>query len=309
MRKRIDVHTHVMPPFWTEGMRERSRNPNNYPLPPWSPDAALVLMDSLEIETAILSLTTPGVSYWPANERRAAARQANEYTAELNNRHPGRFGNFAVLPLPDMAGALLEVAHVFDALNADGVTLFSNYEGTYLGDPFFEPLWTELDRRAAVVFVHPGILTLPELPGTPAAFVDFPFDTTRTAVDIVLKGMFERHQKVKVILSHGGGFVPYQAYRFAACASAMGPVAQEEIIAQFRRFYFDTALSSSPALLPSLRAFADPTHILFGSDYPYAPANLAQDFTAMLDNNGLIDEQEHIAIDRGNANLLLANWS
>ena len=309
VHRRIDVHQHVMPPFWREGMQDVRHNPKGYPTPPWTPESAVAFMDSQQIATGILSLTTPGVCYWPDDQRRTAARAANDYTAELAIRVPGRFGSFATLPLPDIDGALSEVAYALDTLKADGVTLFSNYDGVYLGDPCFEPLWAELDRRAAVVFVHPGILPLAELPGTPAAFVDFPFDTTRTATDIVLKGVFERHRQVKVILSHGGGFLPYQAYRIAGCASVMPDAPPlEHFLTAFRRFYFDTALASSPVALPSLKAFADPGHILFGSDYPYAPRTLAQDFTALLDASPHLDQAERAAIDHGNASALLPRW-
>lgn len=309
MKRRIDVHQHVMPPFWRERMKETGCNPNNYPLPPWTPELAIAFMDSMEIASGILSLTTPGVTYWPPEERRAAAAQANDYVAGIAAAHPGRFGSFATLPLPDVEGAVLELTHALDELKADGVTLFSNYNGVYLGDPMFEPLWAQLDRREAIVFIHPGIVALPELPGTPAAFVDFPFDTTRTATDIVLKGVLARYQGMKVILSHGGGFLPYAAYRIAGCASVMpGAPSLDDYLAQLRGYYFDTALASSPVALPSLQAFADPAHILFGSDFPYAPKTLAQDFTALLDTSPLLDDAALAAINRGNTTALMPHW-
>lgn len=307
---RIDVHQHLVPPSWGDAMHDLAKNPNRYPIPPWTPESALAYMDDQAIETGILSLTTPGVSYWPDGDRRAAAREVNEFTAEVGITHPGRFGSFATLPLPDIEGALIEVAYALDELNADGITLYSNYDGMYLGDPAFTPLWAELNRREARVFVHPGILALPELARTPAAFVDFPFDTTRTATDIVLKGVFDRYSKLKVILSHGGGFLPYAAYRIAGCASMMpGAPGIDHFLAQFRRFYFDTALTSSNAALPSLTAFADPTHLLFGSDYPYAPGRLSQTFTAMLDASEVITDGQRHAINRRNATALLPRWA
>ncbi len=300
MVDRIDVHQHVLPPFWVEGLKQR----NSVHRPPaWSPEAAIAFMDSRRIATGILSLTAPGISGWAENERRAMAREVNEYTASLNAKWPGRFGNFATLPLPDREGALVEIAHALDALGADGVVLFSNYGDLYLGDPFFEPLWTQLNNREATVFVHPTRLAIPELKGIPGPFVDFPFDTTRTAVDMVLKGVLRRHGKIRVILSHGGGFLPYAAQRFVSCAALQTPNSPDEItlLAEFRRFYLDTALSSSPFALPSLRAFADPSRIVFGSDFPYGPGGAAEPFTAMLDASPLLSASEHVAIDRGNA--------
>ena len=222
---------------------------------------------------------------------------------------PGRFGNFATLPLPDIEGALLETAYALDTLKADGIVLLSSYADKYLGDPFFAPLWQELDRRAAVVFIHPGRTALQDLEGIPAAVVDFPFATTRTAVDLVLRGVLDRHSNVRVILSHAGGFVPYAGHRFAMLAKALpgAPVDEAEseaLLATFRRFYFDTALSSSPPTVAGLHSFADPSRILFGSDFPYAPGGASEAFTPALDASALLSGAEQSAIARGNAAIL-----
>lgn len=300
MPGRIDVHQHVLPPFWVEGLKQR----NSVHRPPaWSPEAAIAFMDARRITTGILSLTAPGISGWAEDERRDMARKVNEYTASLGSKWPGRFGNFATLPLPDMKGALVELAYALDDLGADGVVLFSNSGDLYLGDPFFGPLWTELDRREATVFIHPTRLAIPELKGIPGPFVDFPFDTTRTAVDMVLKRVLARHKKIRVILSHGGGFLPYAAQRFISCTALQTPYAPDEktLLEEFRRFYLDTALSSSSFALPSLKAFADPSRIVFGSDFPYAPGGAAEQFTSMLDASPLLSTAEHVAIDHGNA--------
>jgi predicted TIM-barrel fold metal-dependent hydrolase len=296
---RIDVHQHVVPPFWVDGLARRK---SVHRPPAWTPEGAIAFMDSREIGRGILSLTAPGISDWLEDEHRALARRVNEYTAAVASARPERFGSFATLPLPDIDAALDEVAYALDTLGADGVVLLSNYRDRYLGDPVFEPLWSELDRREAVVFIHPTRSTLRELSGIPAPFVDFPFDTTRTAVDMVLKGVLDRHARMRIILSHAGGFLPYAADRFAACASLMPQAASvEALLATFRRFYFDTALSSSPFALPSLKAFADPGRIVFGSDYPYAPGGPAESFTAMLDASPLLSDADRAAIDRGNA--------
>lgn len=310
-KNRIDVHQHVVPPFWAEELIEKSRNIGDLRPPAWSPESAIRFMDECEIETGILSLTPPGVLAWPGHERAGIARRVNEYVANLSAQSPKRFGNFVTLPLPDIDGALAELTYAYDSLQADGVILFSNYEDRYLGDPHFDQIWAELDRRAAVVFIHPTMTTLRDLPGIPGPFVDFPFDTTRTAVDIVLKGVFDRYKNMKVILSHAGGFVPYAAYRFSGCASYYlpEPPEEEKVLANFRRFYFDTALSSSPAALPSLKAFADPTHILYGSDYPYAREGMSKHFTHMLDTSPLLADSEHSAINNGNAQSLFPRLS
>lgn len=171
-----------------------------------------------------------------------------------------------------MDAALAETAHALDTLGADGVVLMSNAHGRYLGDPDFEPLWAELDRRGATVFVHPAQPPMPLLPGTPAPLADYVFDTTRTALNLVLNGVMSRYPNLRVILSHGGGFLPYAAYRFSGLASTVDRERNaEDLLRDLKRFYFDTALSASPSALPALLAFAEPGHVLYGSDWPFAP--------------------------------------
>ena len=299
MADRIDVHQHVLPPIWVEGLRER--NLPHRP-PPWSPDAALAFMDASGVATGLLSLTAPGLAGWAEDELAPMTRRVNEYVAGLVAARPDRFGNLAYLPLPDLESAVAEACFALDTLGADGVTLLSNYGDRYLGDPWLEPLWAELDRRAAVVLVHPTRLTQPELKGIPGPIVDFPFGTTRAAVQMVTNGVLDRHPNVRVILSHGGGFLPYAAHRFAALAAAGRPGSPrsetfeadtQTILANFRRFYLDTALASSPCSIPSLQAFADPARLLYGSDFPYAPGGVGGQFTAMLDTSPLLSVADH----------------
>jgi len=301
---KIDVHQHVVPPFWVEGLRER-QSPHRPPA--WSPEAALAFMDSRRIARGVLSLTAPSLNAWSSHEQPALARRVNDYTAELAARWPARLGQFATLPLPDIDAALAEARHALDVLHADGVVLLSNYGGLFLGDPFFEPLWQELDRRGAVVFIHPSRTALPELAGTPAPFVDFPFATTRTAVDMVLKGVMDRHRRMRVILSHAGGFLPYAAHRFATCGATMpGAASVETMMDAFRRFWLDTALSANAPAIAALKMFADPSRVLFGSDFPYAPGGAAEVYTAMLDASTQLSPAEHAAIAHVNAGELFA---
>ena len=307
---RIDVHQHVLPPFWAQGLPAhggdpsgaRSGAPGSSVLPQWSPETAINLMDSQEIATGILSLTAPGIIGWKKGEQREMARRINEYTADLVAKRPDRFGSFATLPLPDVDGSLSELAYAIDALQTDGVILLGNYAEKYLGDAAFEPLWAELDRRQAVVFVHPA-LPLPPLAGVAGPLVDYPFDTTRTAVQLVLNGIVDRYAGARIILAHAGGFVPYASHRFAELARIFRPDAAKpaDILASFRSFYFDTALSSSPAALPSLKAFAENRHILFGTDFPFAPAEIVASFTTQLDAYEGLTPDEHRMISHGNA--------
>jgi predicted TIM-barrel fold metal-dependent hydrolase len=303
---RIDVHQHVVPPFWAKELPTHGGDPSGTVVPHWSPESAIDLMDSLEIATGILSLTAPSVAHWDASERREMARRVNEYTADLVAKRPDRFGNFATLPLPDIDGALRELDHSLDTLQADGVVLLANYAGEYLGDATFEPLWAALDRRQAVVFIHPGQPALPTATGVAGPLVDYPFDTTRTAVQLVLNGVVDRYPGARIILAHAGGFLPYASHRFAELARIFRPDAPNpaDILASLGRFYFDTALSSGPAALPSLKAFAGSARILFGSDFPYVPTDIAASFTAKLDAYDGLTADDHTAIRHGNASTL-----
>ncbi|WP_322048688.1 amidohydrolase family protein [Paraburkholderia sp. J67] len=301
-RNRIDVHQHIVPPFWADALPAHGGDPSGWKCPAWSVESALAFMDSQQIATGVLSLTAPGVKGWSGQAKRDIARKVNEFTAGVVARHPARFGNFATLPLPDVDGSLAEIAHAYDALNADGVVLLSNYDGAYLGDPAFEPVWAELDRRHAVVFIHPAMPPLAQMTGIPGPMLDYPFDTTRTAVQLVLNGVISRYPNVRIILSHAGGFLPYAAFRIAevsAIARTDAPSAAG-ILDLMRTFYFDTALSS-PSALPSLAAFVSTDRVLFGSDFPYAPAHVSGAFTAKQDESAVLNASQHNAINRNNA--------
>jgi predicted TIM-barrel fold metal-dependent hydrolase len=300
---RIDVHQHVVPPFWAKELPTHGGDPSGTVIPQWSPERAIDFMDSQAIATGILSLTAPSVVGWFKSEQREMARRINEYTADLVVNRPDRFGNFATLPLPDVDGALRELEHALDTLRADGVIFLANYAGKYLGDAAFEPLWAELDRRHAVVFVHPGQPPLPTAAGVAGPLVDYPFDTTRTAVQLVLNGIVDRYPGARIILAHAGGFLPYASHRFAELARVFGSDAAHpaDIPASFQRFYFDTALASGPSALPTLKAFAGSGRILFGSDFPYVSAGIAASFTAKLDAYDDLTADEHRAISHGNA--------
>jgi aminocarboxymuconate-semialdehyde decarboxylase len=300
---RIDVHQHVVPPFYANELPSHGGDPSGTVTPDWSPERALEFMDSQAIQVGVLSLTAPSVTGWYKSQRRDMARRINDYTAGLVAKWPARFGHFATLPLPDMPGALTELDYAFDTLKADGVILLSNYRGTYLGDSIFDPLWAELDRRNAVVFVHPGQPQLETISGVAGPLVDYPFDTTRAAVQLVLNRVPERFPAIRFIFAHAGGFLPYASHRFAELAHVFRPDAADpaDLLASMQRFYFDTALSSGPAVFPTLKAFAGTGNILFGSDYPYAPADIGAAFAAKLDVYPDLTRADRDAISHGNA--------
>jgi predicted TIM-barrel fold metal-dependent hydrolase len=303
---RIDVHQHLMPPFYARAMEANGGDPSDSPMPEWSPELAIDYMDSHEIGTGILSLSSPSVVGWSGKERCEMARRVNEYTADLVANRPDRFGNFATVPLPDVEGALAEIAYAFDTLQADGVLLLANYLGKYLGDRLFDPIWAELSRRKAVVLIHPGVTpgqpAFPPADGIPSPLLDFLLHTARSAVQLVFNGVIDGYPSARIILSHAGGFMPYAALRVAGGVPHFRPELADpaKTLARLKHFYFDTALSSGSAI-PALKDFAAKDHIVFGSDFPYAPPDVAAYFIAALDANEHLDPAERTAINSGNA--------
>lgn len=296
--RRIDTHHHLVPPAYAAWLKARGIDAGGLPIPDWSEEGTLDMLEAAGIQTGILSVSTPGVHLGDDAEARDKAREVNEFASALVAKHPGRLGFFATLTLPDVEGAMAEAAHALDVLKADGVVLLANVRGTYLGDPAWEPLMALLNARQAVVFVHPSELPCAPVPGIPPFAADFLLDTTRAAIHYAQSGALERYPNLKIILSHAGGFLPYAAERVARICSPDGQ--NPGGIARLRQFYFDTALSSSPYALPALLAFADPTHITYGSDWPYAPKARGLHFARLLDDFPLTSAQRE-AIDRGNA--------
>jgi predicted TIM-barrel fold metal-dependent hydrolase len=281
---RIDVHTHLVPPFWAKDLPDHGGDPSGWDAPEWSPEKLLAFMDEEEIAVSMLSLTAPGIEGWQGADRIEMARRVNDYGAGLVRDHPDRFGYLATLSLPDVDAGLAEIRRSYDDLGVDGICLHSNFEHIYLGDDRFLPIWEELDRRSATVFVHPTTPEAKVLPGIPGPIEDYPADTTRTALHLVVAGHMSRFRRVRIILSHGGGFLPYAASRFAELTSSLNPDrSATSLLDEMGRFYFDTALVA-PSGLPSLLAFGNPGHILFGTDYPYASTPVSKTFTRGLDD-------------------------
>jgi predicted TIM-barrel fold metal-dependent hydrolase len=298
--RRIDTHHHFVPPFYREWLESKGVGAGGLLIPEWSPQASLELMEAHEIETAVLSVSTPGVEPGRPSEARAMARRLNEYAAEIVRQHDGRFRFFAILTLPDVDGALAELAYALDELSAEGVVLHGNCKGIYLGDPRFDPLFDELQRREAVVFVHPSVPPGPGVPGIPAYAADFLLDSVRAALNLARTGTLDRCPDLKIILSHGGGFLPFAGARLSALADSGGSV--EHGYRLLQRFYLDSALASSPFALPSTLAWAQSDHLTFGSDFPYARPEHVAAFTAALDQDQRVD---HEALNRANAAALL----
>lgn len=247
----------------------------NTAFPPWTPEGSLEVMDKHDIATAVTSISAPGVYFGDEGFARDLARECNEYAASLIRDYPGRFGAFAILPLPDVDAAIAELAYALDTLKLDGITLPTSCGNRYLGDPDFDELINELDRRAAVVFMHPYIPREASRPRSvlPGSLVEFVFETTMAVSNLLFTGTMERCPGVRFILPHAGGTVPYITLRL--CLGQFWPGLQEQVpqgvVAYLQRFYYDTALSAAPYALRSLQELVDPSHILFATDYPFAP--------------------------------------
>jgi predicted TIM-barrel fold metal-dependent hydrolase len=308
---RIDTHHHLIPPDYRSALQKAGiAEAVEFELPDWSPEASMQTMAELDIGTAILSVSTPGTTFLsdPADAA-ALARDLNDYTAELTAAQPDRFGFFATVPMPHINITVTEAVRALDDLNADGVVLLANNAGTYLGEDGQDPLFSVLNDRSAVVFIHPGRLPGPIVPGVPSFAADFLLDTTRAAYLLVRNGIQSQYPKIRFILSHGGGFVPYASHRMALAINATTGRRWVDVLDDIASFYFDTALSSSAAALPSLLAFAKPGHITFGSDTPFAPAAIGKLFAAGLQTYPGLDERTRAAIERTNALALFPRLS
>ncbi|MBS0234162.1 MAG: amidohydrolase [Proteobacteria bacterium] len=224
----IDVHHHIVPDQYVKALaRKGITKALGVPLPKWNLNTTLDVMDQNEIATSVISISAPGVYFGNVDEPLPFARQlahdTNDICAEIVADHSDRFCAFATLPLPDIDAALRELEYALDHLKFDGVALFSNYDGYYLGDSKFEALHAELNRRKVVVFIHPS--SPPGLEqshlGLPEALLDVCFDTTRAAYSLVVHGVMQRHPDISFILSHAGGTLPYLAGRVSMTAKLL----------------------------------------------------------------------------------------
>lgn len=300
---RIDTHHHMVPPEYRKALQRAGIDAaGGRALPDWSADATLQTMGELDIATAILSVSTPGTTFLPTPADAAAvARDVNDYGADLVAADPDRFGFFATVPMPYIDRAVSESVRALDELGADGVVLLANSAGTYLGQDGQDDLWIALNERSAVVFIHPADLPGPSVPGMVPFAADFLLDTSRAAYLLVRNGIRRKYPAIRFILSHAGGFVPYASHRMALAITGDTGRSPADSLNDFKSFYFDTALSSSAAALPTLLAFAQPGHVTFGSDWPFAPLPAARLFAAGLETYEGLDGAGRAAIERTNA--------
>jgi len=306
---RIDVHHHILPPDYVRAVGDDRIGPLilSGKTPDWSPAHSIAAMDRNGIATAVTSISAPGLWFGDSPATVRLARHCNDYAARLRAGHPGRFGMFASLPLPNVDASLAEIEYALDVLHADGIGLMTNWDGKYPGDAAFAPVFDELNRRKAVVYFHPTAAPCSNcLSEIPAATLDFPFDTTRAVTSLLFGGTLARCPGIKFIFSHAGGTVPFLADRIARLVVKPDFKAKvpNGVIAELQRLYYDTALSANARSFAALLALVAPSQILFGSDYPFAPEATLTQSVEGLAKLGL-DGVALAAIERGNALALL----
>jgi 6-methylsalicylate decarboxylase len=304
---RIDVHQHYVSPDYLALLTKKNAVAPVAGFAIWrdySPAKNLDAMDKAGIATAMLSPTAPGVYFGDAQEARKIAREMNEYAAQkMVGAYKGRFGLFAVLPIPDVEGSLREIEYAFDTLKADGVGLLTSYGTKYLGDAAFAPIFDELNRRKAVVYTHPieAACCLSPLQGVTPQTLEYPTDTTRTLMSLIAGGTATRCPDVKFIFSHAGGTLVSIAQRFLGDAvSAEKLSAAPEVNSRMyhvKRFFYDTAGSANAVQLQALKMLVGSSQIVYGTDFPFvnAPAT-----SAGVDRSGF-SATELRAINRENA--------
>ncbi len=281
--KLIDTHHHYYPPAYRQaqiGWEDQHKMAHGVQ-DSWTRERNIEAMDKNGITTAVLSLaSTPGTWFdTGAAKAHDWARLCGDFAAEMVRDHPGRYGLFAPLSMLDIDATLKEIEYAFDTLHADGINLQTNYGDKWLGHPIYQPVLQELNRRKAVVFVHPlvasccGHLSVGAIP----AVIEVPHDTTRTIVSLLLSGSFARQRDIKWLFSHGGGTIPFLAGRIEAFydKKARGPngIAPDGIEAEFRRLYYDTANVTHPAAMAALTKLVPFSQITYGTDYPYFALN------------------------------------
>ena len=275
----IDVHTHFIPSTYLDALSALgvTEKEVGFPLQPWNVQERLALMGRHDIDTEMLSLSSPSLRYWQGKEAAGLARKLNDELAAIVADRPDRFGGFATLALPDVDAALEEIAYAFDQLALDGVVLMTNYGGKYLGDPAFAPVMEELNRQGAVVFVHPTETPTNDqlTQGFPAPAFEYPADTTRTVASLIDADLMARCPDLRFILSHGGGTIPFMQDRLELLLPWKWKGDAEDGARRVRdaigAFYYDLAIVGFPAPLSAISLTHHVKRLLTGYDLPFVP--------------------------------------
>ena len=329
--RRIDVHHHFTPPAYLDFLKVHNQGGGgiqggrggglNAAAAGWKLNEDLEDMDKSGTAVALLSITTPGFGFGEQEEVRKVVRQCNDYAAKLRTDHPGRFGSFATIYPPDAEGALREVEHALDTLKADGIGLYSSYGDIWLGDDKLNPLYEELNRRKAVVYVHPieGNCCRNIVKNVADTIVEYGADTTRTIASLIFSGSTTRYPEITWIFSHAGGMMPFVIERFLSgtqteivpgiATKGQGnvppPFVPKGALYELRKMYYDTAQATNPVAMGALRQVVPVSQIVYGTDYWYRSSI---ETSRGLMTNRVFSDEELRAINRGNAERILPRY-
>lgn len=296
--RRIDIHHHISPPTWLEAVKRAHLD-----FPPavaWSPQKSIADMDQADVATSVVAPTMPHVAFLGKEDAARIARESNEYAKTLMADHPGRFGIFAMLPMPHVDESLKEIEYALDVLKADGIGMMTSYGNKWLGYPEFGAVFEELHRRRATVCTHPNRANccINLVQGIPEAVVEFAADTTRAIASLIFSGASQRFRNINFIFSHGGGALTAVVERFEdfMVRTYKDRFTRDIVDGELRRFYYDTAQVSNTVTMAALTKLVPLSQIVFGTDYPFRTATEhVKGLAAIFDRDDLK------AIDRGNA--------
>jgi predicted TIM-barrel fold metal-dependent hydrolase len=282
MSRIIDTHHHIYPArYVAQNLKRLLDDATILPASAyqnWTPSLALEQMDKAGIESAITSITSPGVWFEgdSAGDNRARARDCNEFGAAMMRDHPERFGMFGAIPVPDIDGSLAEIAYALDVLKLDGIGVLTSYAGKLLGDPTFDPVFDELNRRKAKVFVHPTMSCCGNVfPGVSGPTIEFPTDSARAIASLLLRGTFARCPNITFLFSHGGGTLPSIVQRVIGSVRTLSPEDRARFVPngaeyELQRQYYDVAsVAMNPAGMAAVLKLWPSTQITYGSDAPF----------------------------------------
>ena len=296
---RIDIHHHFAPPTWIAEVKGRPLlQPANTK---WTPEQSIEDMEKGGVGAAVISVTNPGLWFGDAAVTNRIARECNDFGARLVQQYPSRFGLFAAMPLPDVDATLKEIAYAYDTLKVDGIGLFTSYGDTWLGNPAFRPVMEELNRRKAIVHVHPTAanccrnLQYGVAPGS----IEYGTDTTRAIIGVTFSGDAARFPDIRWIWSHAGGSTPFLAGRIEGGAASAKDRMPNGFIAEAKKYFYDTAGASNRGAMASLLELVPATQILFGTDFP--PGGTSTEVAQLLAKLKMFDQAAMRAIDRDNA--------
>ena len=297
----IDLHCHMIPDSYLEAIKAHGMEMDEgFPIPAWDAEEHLKFMDEAGIQTSVLTMPAPQPYFGDGAESAAVCRKFNKEAAALKALYPGRFLFCAALPLPDVDRALEEAKYALEVLGADGVKLATNSYGQYLGDEALESLMAYLNSRKAVILTHPHKPSAANeklISAVPLASYEYLAETTRAILNMVAHDVLVRYPDLKVVVPHCGSFLPNALPRFKGLLPVMvkqGYMKPIDVDANISRLYFDLAGAATDDVIESLLTITEPSHILYGSDYPYvaAPALVGakKSLEGRLSAHGLIPE-------------------